>query len=73
MLSEIRDYLSVRGRAPLSDIALRLGVSTDAARGMLDHFVRKGRVCRLSSCGGCSRGCGSCSESANAEIYEWQA
>lgn len=74
MLSEIRDYLSARGRAPLSDIALRLGVPADAARGMIQHFIRKGRVARLvESCPSCSRGCGSCSEAAATEIYEWKA
>lgn len=73
MLSEIRDYLSARGRAPLSDIALRLGVPADAARGMIELLVRKGRVCRLDSCPSCSRGCGSCSEAAASEIYEWKA
>ena len=73
MLSEIRDYLSERGRAPLSDIALRLGVPPDAARGMIELLVRKGRVCRLASCPACSRGCGSCTEAAANEIYEWKA
>jgi len=73
MLSEIRDYLAARGRAPLSDIALRLGVPADAARGMIQHLVRKGRVARLESCSSCSRGCGSCTEAAASEIYEWKA
>lgn len=73
MLSDIRAYLSERGRAPLSDIAARLGVSADAARGMLQHWVRKGKVCRLESCPACARGCGDCAESAANEIYEWVA
>jgi predicted ArsR family transcriptional regulator len=75
MLSEIRAYLSERHRASLAEIALRLKVSPEAARGMLDHWMRKGRVCRLAAfCnGGCSRGCGSCAESAANEIYEWVA
>lgn len=73
MLSDIRDYLSERGRAPLSDIAVRLGVSTDAARGMLQLWMRKGKVCRLGSCKACARGCGDCADSAANEIYEWVA
>lgn len=73
MLSDIRSYLSERGRAPLSDIAVRLGVSPDTARGMLQHWMRKGKVCRLAECKACSRGCGDCAESAANEIYEWVA
>ena len=75
MLSEIRAYLLQRGRAPLSDIALYLKVPPEAARGMLDHWIRKGRVCRLAAfcSGGCSRSCGGCGESAASEFYEWVA
>jgi putative ferrous iron transport protein C len=75
MLSDIRIFLSERHRASLTEIALRLKVPPEAARGMLDHWIRKGRVCRLAAVcgGGCRRGCGGCSESAANEIYEWVA
>lgn len=74
MLSEIRTYLSQRGRASLAEIALHLHVSPDTARGMLQHWERKGRVCRLAAvCGGsCSKGCGHCPESAASELYAWK-
>lgn len=76
MLSEIRRYLTERGRAPLSDIALRLGVPPDAARAMLEQWMRKGRVCRADAAacgGGCAKGCGHCPQSAASEIYQWVA
>lgn len=68
ILSELKGYLSERGRAPLTDIAIRLGVTPDAARGMLDVWAQKGRVRRLDSqtCGGC---CG-CAD-GRLEVYEW--
>jgi len=74
MLSEIRAYLSQRGRASLADIALHLHVSPDAARGMLELWERKGRVCRMAAaCGGtCAKGCGHCPESTANEIYAWK-
>jgi predicted ArsR family transcriptional regulator len=75
MLSEIRAFLSERKRASLAEIALRLKVPPEAARGMLELWIRKGKVCRLAAfCGGgCSRGCGGCAQSHSSEIYEWVA
>lgn len=68
ILSELKGYFSERRRAPLADVVNRFGVSSDAARGMLDVWVHKGRVRRLDSeaCGGCC-GCGE----GQPEIYEW--
>jgi putative ferrous iron transport protein C len=70
ILSDLRDYLIVRRRAPLSDMATRFDVDADALRAMLDHWVRKGRVRLLAGgegkCGGCC-GCGD----AVPEVYEW--
>jgi putative ferrous iron transport protein C len=70
ILAEVRDYLAQRGRAPLTDLAARFDVDADAARAMLEHWVRKGRARRIdagrSACGGC---CG-CAEEL-PEVYEW--
>ena len=70
MLTEIRSYLSVRGRASLQDLANRFDISPDAMREMLEHWIRKGRVARNIVGEGCSGGCGKCAE-AVTEIYEW--
>jgi hypothetical protein len=70
ILSEIRDYLAERGRAPLSDLAIRFDTDAEAVRAMLDHWIRKGRVRRIrdedSLCGGCCN-CGA----EGPEVYEW--
>jgi putative ferrous iron transport protein C len=70
ILAEVRDYLSDRGRVPLSDLSARFGVDDEALRAMLEHWIRKGRVRKLDAgtekCGGC---CG-CAEQP-PEIYEW--
>ena len=69
ILSDIRNYLRQRGQASLSDIALHFDSDPDAIRGMLDTWVRKGRVVKLdggSACGGCNQ----CDAAAN-EVYQW--
>jgi putative ferrous iron transport protein C len=70
ILAEVRDYLAARGRAPLTDLATRFDVDAEAARAMLDHLIRKGRVRRIdagsATCGGC---CG-CADNL-PEVYEW--
>ena len=70
ILVEVRDYLARRGRAPLADLTARFDVDADAARAMLEHLIRKGRVRRIdagdNACGGC---CG-CAEKL-PEVYEW--
>ena len=72
MLSEIRAYLAQRGRAPLSDIALHLGVSPDAARGMIQQWERRGKMRRIGgACGQSTCGCAACPEGEAGEIYEW--
>lgn len=67
MLSTIRRYLSARGTASLADISRHVGADPDAVRGMLDHWVTKGKVCRIPiECGGCTQ-----CDPATTEIYRW--
>jgi hypothetical protein len=69
ILSQIRDYLRERGQASLRELALRFDTDPDALRGMLAHWVRKGRVSRQTvgtSCGGCTQ-----CDPAAMEIYLW--
>jgi len=69
MLTQIRTFLQSRRVAPLSEIALHLGVEPDVARSMLERWMRKGQVVRIDtgqSCGGCE-GCGV----GALEIYRW--
>ncbi|MCW8917012.1 MAG: FeoC-like transcriptional regulator [Magnetovibrio sp.] len=70
LLSNIRSYLSERGRAPLSDMSVHFDSSPDALRGMLQHLIHKGRVREVegNSCNGCCK----CAPET-LEIYEWVA
>lgn len=69
--SDVKRYLSERKYAPLNDIAVHFDMEPDAVRGMLDHWIRKGRVqrhqedpCRSDGC------CGGCHDEVK-EVYEW--
>jgi len=70
ILSEVRDYLRERGQATLGDIALHFDSDPQAVRGMLDVWVRKGRVERDTLMPACGSSCNKCDEAAT-EIYRW--
>lgn len=69
-LSRIKAYLQARQQASLEDIALHLNSPTEAVRGMLDIWVRKGRIecCQVSEA--CGSTCQKC-DSTSLEIYRW--
>lgn len=69
ILSEVREYVRQRRQVSLTDIALHFDSSPDALRGMLDVWIKKGRMhklCAQTSCGTCN-GC----DIATEEIYIW--
>jgi len=67
MLSSIRRFLSDNHTASLADIARHVDAEPEAVRGMLDHWIVKGKVCRLPMpCGGCTQ-----CDSSTIEIYRW--
>lgn len=70
ILSDIRDYLKQRRQCTLSDIALHFDTDADAIRGMLDVWVRKGKVEKHSATESCGTSCQSCDPAAT-EIYSW--
>ncbi len=70
ILSQIRDYLKQRGQCTLSDIALHFDTDADAVRGMLDVWIRKGKVEKRSATASCGTSCQSCDPAAT-EIYIW--
>ncbi len=69
MLIAIRDYISSQGVCSLAEISSYFKTSPDAMRGMLSHWVRKGKLVKESS--GCNKGCVSCSPE-QLELYRWQ-
>ena len=70
ILSDVRDYLRDRGQATLGDIALHFDTDSQAVRGMLDVWVRKGRVERTTLMPACGSSCSKC-DMATTEIYRW--
>jgi hypothetical protein len=70
ILSDIRAYLRQRGQATLADMALHFDTDPDALRGMLEVWMRKGKVQKRSATASCGSGCDRC-DSAATEIYAW--
>lgn len=70
ILSQVRDYLKLRGQCTLSDIALHFDADADAVRGMLDVWIRKGKVEKRSATASCGTSCQSCDPAAT-EVYFW--
>ena len=70
MLLGIRQYLIERQRASLQDLALHFDTTPDAMRGMLEIWIKKGKIikCDAAACGGCSSGC---SAAQQDEAYEY--
>jgi len=71
ILSQVRDYLKQRGQCTLSDIALHFDTDPDAVRGMLEVWIRKGKVEKHSATKSCGTSCQSCDPAAT-EVYSWR-
>ncbi len=71
ILSQVRDYLKQRGQCTLSDIALHFDTDANAVRGMLDIWIKKGKVEKRSATGSCGTSCQSC-DPATTEVYTWR-
>ena len=56
ILSDIRDYLQYRGQSSLADIALHFDIEPEAVRGMLEIWVKKGKLHRRSATSSCGQG-----------------
>ncbi len=70
ILSEIKQYLSQRGSATLSDISVHFNTDPDAMRGMLEQWIRKGRVSKHIAGTSCGSSCNKC-DIKDSEIYRW--
>ena len=70
ILAEIKKYLMLCQRAMLGDIALHVEADVDAVRGMLEYWMRKGKVRKTMVTAVCGSGCCKC-DIATTEIYQW--
>ena len=70
ILTEIKKYLIENRVASLTNLSVRFNVDPDAMRGMLNQWIKKGRLRQLTAGVRCSNCCGEC-DSDCMEIYEW--
>ncbi|PLY14382.1 MAG: sugar metabolism transcriptional regulator [Sedimenticola sp.] len=70
ILADIKRYLQERGQATLADIAIHFDSNPDAVRGMLEIWIRKGKVRMRPVTSSCGDSCHQC-DSSTTEIYQW--
>ncbi len=70
ILSELRDYLKEKKRVTLNDLVIHFDIDADALRGMIEKWVRKGKVQQLPVGDGCGSTCSKCDPTLT-EFYEW--
>ena len=70
ILIEIKNFFSRQRMASLSDLSIHFGVEPDALRGILDQWIRKGKLRKLPHGKSCKKCCEACN-SDHTEIYEW--
>ena len=71
ILSEIKQYLMKHKRVTLGDLSVHFDTDPDAMRGMLDQWIRKGRVLKSDIQSDCNKSCSKCCSDTAMEIYEW--
>ncbi|MBF0145494.1 MAG: FeoC-like transcriptional regulator [Magnetococcales bacterium] len=69
-LTELKDFLSRRGRIPLMDLAHHFNKDPAVLRDMLAHWEKKGRVRLTKVALPCSTQCSGCG-SGPSEVCEW--
>ncbi|WP_459924074.1 FeoC-like transcriptional regulator [Desulfatiferula olefinivorans] len=71
-LSDIKQYVIANRRVNLDDLALHFDADPSAVEGMMDVWVRKGRVSRSDIKPLCTGGCSACTQCGSRfVIYEW--
>lgn len=70
MLLEIKRYMLTKKTATLQELMLHFKKQPDTMRSMLQHWVRKGKICHATKPMGCGSKCQMCQPSI-AEIYTW--
>jgi hypothetical protein len=70
MLAEIKRYMAENEAVSLRDLSLHLRAEPDAVRGMLRHWIERGRIEALPKPERCAHCTGACDE-ACLELYQW--
>jgi hypothetical protein len=69
LLIDVKTHLAERKRASLDELARHFDVAPEAMKGMVETWIAKGHVRKLSDRLPCGT-CGKC-DSAQVDIYEW--
>lgn len=71
-LSELKTFMIERKQASLIEIGIHFASPTSAVRPMLEQWIAKGRLRRISFEGGCGKSGAGCScKEKPAEVFEW--
>ncbi|MEE9492059.1 MAG: FeoC-like transcriptional regulator [Gammaproteobacteria bacterium] len=70
ILSDIKNYLEQRGQASLGDMALHFDTTPEALQGMLEIWIRKGKIYKQFATASCGSSCQQCDPGAT-EYYVW--
>lgn len=70
ILKDIKEYVQSRQQVSLTEIAVHFDADPEALKGMLDFWIRKGKIKHYSSDNVCGGSC-SCSQKADRDVYEW--
>jgi len=68
MLVKVRDCIASRESISLSDLALHFNVQSSAMQGIVEVWIRKGKVKKFSRQPGCGSSCNQCSTDST-EMY----
>lgn len=71
MLSEIKRYMIKHKRVTLGDLVLHFDTESEAMRGMLAQWIRKGRITQTDVHSCCNKTCSKGCDDAAMDIYEW--
>jgi hypothetical protein len=70
ILQDIKQYIKQRGEAELGDIALHFDLEPEALQGMLDFWIRKGRIQHRFVASECAGSC-DCAVAEGRHLYRW--
>ncbi len=70
ILQEVKQYVKKSKQVSLQDIAVHFDKEPETIRGILDFWVRKGRIKLQTQAPSCSGSC-HCTANQSQEIYYW--
>jgi putative ferrous iron transport protein C len=71
ILSELRTFIQARQRVTLGELTTHFDIDPEAMRGMLQKWLRKGVIVKMSANEACGTQCCQC-DPLLTEIYQWQ-